>query len=182
MVGLILHMKSLGTTDLDFYLGIQTQLTRVCSGDNESEINFLLSVVENIKPRDHLETLLAAQMATIHASMMNFAKRLARAEDMLQRDSAERAVNKLARTFAAQMETLKRYRVDVEPKATVQNVVVGDGGQAIVGNVTRAPREAQVDKIAVQSSDVVNAIASTSLIENKSDLIRTRNSARKNEI
>jgi hypothetical protein len=40
-----------------------------------------------------------------------------------QQDSAERAFNKLARTFAAQVETLKRYR--------------GGGEQVQVGSILR---------------------------------------------
>jgi hypothetical protein len=44
--------------------------------------------------------------------------------------------NKLARTFAAQVEALKRYRSGGEQKMTVQHVHVADGGQAIVGNVS----------------------------------------------
>jgi hypothetical protein len=40
------------------------------------------------------------------------------------------------------IEALKRYRTGGEQKLTVQNVSVNDGGQAIVCNVTQAPREA----------------------------------------
>jgi hypothetical protein len=47
------------------------------------------------------------------------------------------ALDRLARTFAAQIEALNRYRNHDEPAITVQNVSVGDGGKAIVGNVTR---------------------------------------------
>ena len=43
--------------------------------------------------------------------------------------------NKLARTFATQVEALKRYRSGGEQKMTVQHVHVAEGGQAIVGNV-----------------------------------------------
>ena len=42
-----------------------------------------------------------------------------------------------ARTFPAQIEALNRYRSQGEPAITVQNVSVGDGGKAIVGNVTQ---------------------------------------------
>ena len=52
-----------------------------------------------------------------------------------QQDSAERAFNKLTRTFAAQMSALKEYRSKGEQKMTVQHVHVAEGGQAIVGNV-----------------------------------------------
>jgi hypothetical protein len=65
-----------------------------------------------------------------------------------QQNSAERAFNKLARTFAVQMEALKRYRTGGEQKVTVQHVSVNEGGQAIVGNVTRAPSEITPEKTA----------------------------------
>jgi hypothetical protein len=48
----------------------------------------------------------------------------------------ERALNRLARTFAAQVETLKKYRTGGEQKVTVQHVSVNDNTQAIAGNVS----------------------------------------------
>jgi hypothetical protein len=56
-----------------------------------------------------------------------------------QQDSAERAFNKLTRTFAAQMSALKEYRSKGEQKMTVQHIRVAEGGQAIVGNVNATP-------------------------------------------
>ncbi len=78
-----------------------------------------------------------AQMAASHVATMRFANRLAHGESLQEQDSAERAFNKLARTFAAQVEALQRYRAISEQKVIVQHVSVGDGGHAIVGNVTR---------------------------------------------
>jgi hypothetical protein len=100
----------------------------------------MLSIVKGIKPRDQIEAMLAAQMAAVHMASMTFARRLARVENIQQQDSAERAFNKLSRTFAAQMSTLKEYRSKGEQKMTVQHVHVAEGGQAIVGNVN-APAE-----------------------------------------
>jgi hypothetical protein len=48
-----------------------------------------------------------------------------------------RALGRLARTFPAQIEALNRYRSHGEPTITVRNLSVGDGGKAIVGNVTQ---------------------------------------------
>jgi hypothetical protein len=84
--------------------------------------------------------MLAAQMAAVHNATMTFARRLAHVDIIPQQDSAQNAFNKLARTFAAQVEALKRYRSGGEQKMTVQHVHVADGGQAIVGNVN-APAE-----------------------------------------
>ncbi len=44
-------------------------------------------------------------------------------------------LNKLARTFVAQMEALKKYRSTGEQTIKVQHVTVNEGGQAIVGTV-----------------------------------------------
>ena len=80
-------------------------------------------------------------MAAVHISTMTFARRLAHVDTIPQQDSAERAFNKLTRTYTSQMEALKRYRTGGEQKVTVQHVTVGEGGQAIVGNVTQERRE-----------------------------------------
>jgi hypothetical protein len=108
---------------------------------NEGALNFMLSIVKGGKPRDQFETMLAAQMAAVHQAMLTLAGRFAHVETIDELDSTERAFNKLARTFAIQMETLKRYRTGGEQKVTVQHVSVSEGGQAIVGNVTHAARE-----------------------------------------
>src|SRR5207302_1490063 len=102
---------------------------------DEDGLNFMLSVVKGIDPRDQIEAMLAAQMAAVHNATMTFARRLARVENLPQQDSAQNAFNKLVRTFAAQVEALKRYRSGGEQKMTVQHVHVAEGGQAIVGNV-----------------------------------------------
>ena len=57
-----------------------------------------------------------------------------------------RALGRLARTFPAQIEALNRCRSQGEPAITVQNVSVGDGGNAIVGNVTQHARVIVSDK------------------------------------
>ena len=146
--GLALLMESLGTADSDFLDGFLTQLVNASSRDDEGDagVNFMLSVVKGIEPRDQVEAMLAAQMAAVHASMMTFARRLAFVENIPQQDSAERAFNKLARTFASQMEALRRYRTGGEQKVTVQHVNVGEGGQAIVGNVTQERRDGAQSK------------------------------------
>jgi hypothetical protein len=78
-------------------------------------------------------------MAAVHLAIMSFGQRLANAQIIGEGESAERAVNRLTRTFATQMEALRRYRSGGEQKVTVQHVSVS-GGQAIVGNVTQAPK------------------------------------------
>jgi hypothetical protein len=136
-------MRALGTMDQDFVNGLLGQLANAGTKGpkiDERGLNFMLSMVKAVKPRDELETMLAAQMAAVHMATMTFARRLAHVDNIPQQDSAERAFNKLARTFAAQLEALKRYRTGGEQKVTVKHVTVNDGGQAIVGNITHGGR------------------------------------------
>ena len=141
-VGHILLMEALGATELEFLNGLLRQLANAGSQGkslDESGLNFMLSVVKGIEPKDQVETMLAAQMAAVHNATMTFARRLAHVENIPQQDSAERAFNKLARTFAAQVEALRRHRTGGEQKVTVEHVTVNEGGQAIVGSVTHGP-------------------------------------------
>jgi hypothetical protein len=135
-----LMANALGVADREAMDGILRQLVRAsASGGGADEVNlsFMISVVKSIKPRDSVEAMLVAQMVCLHVMAMRCAQHLANAEDLAQHDSAARALGRLARTFPAQIEALNRYRSHGEPAITVQNVSVGDGGKAIVGNVTQ---------------------------------------------
>ena len=137
-LGYALLMDAAGTTNGSFLNGLLQQLGNAAAQGQQvskDNLNFMLAVIEGIEPEDEVESMLAAQMAAIHMAMMSFACRLAHVETLPQQDSAERAFNKLARTFATQLEALKRYRTGGQQKMTVEHVHVHEGGQAIVGNV-----------------------------------------------
>ena len=99
------------------------------------DINRLFAVAQSIGPRDEVEALLAVQMAAVHCASMEVARHLINSQNLIQRESSSNALTKLTRTFAAQVETLKRYRSTGEQSIRVQHVTVNEGGQAIVGNV-----------------------------------------------
>ncbi len=133
-------MRALGTDSAEFTDGVLRQLANAVSlggGADEEAINFALAVIAGIEPKDELETMLAMQMAAIHLATMTFTRRLAHVETLDQQHGSEGALNKLARTFAMQLEALKRYRTGGEQKVIVQHVNVNEGGQAIVGTVAR---------------------------------------------
>ena len=135
-----LMANAMGVADREAMHGIIKQLVKASvSGESPDEVNlsFMISMVKSIKPRDSIEAMLVAQMVSVHVMAMRCAHHLANAEDLAQHDSAARALGRLARTFPAQIEALNRYRSHGEPAITVQNVSVGDGGKAIVGNVTQ---------------------------------------------
>jgi len=101
----------------------------------EDRRGFMPAIVRDIAPRDGIERMLAVQMATTHVALIRQGKRMAYAEQLPQFEAHERAYNKLARTFAAQVETLRKHRNGGKQTVTVQHVNIEDGGQAIVGNV-----------------------------------------------
>ena len=87
LAGQMLLMDALGTGDIDFYHGLLNQLATAGSKGGQADerrLNFMLSVVKGVQPRDQLEVMLAAQMAAVHMATMTFARRLAHVEDILQ--------------------------------------------------------------------------------------------------
>jgi hypothetical protein len=150
-----LMMNALGVADREAMHGILRQLVKASvSGESPDEVtlSFMISMVRSIRPRDVTEAMLVAQMVSVHVMAMRCAHHLAGADDLAQHDSAARALGRLARTFPAQIEALNRYRSHGEPAITVQNVSVGDGGKAIVGNVTQHARVIVSDKKAAAAA------------------------------
>lgn len=132
--------EALGAADRDALHGLLTQLMRAgmtARKPCEANLAFMISMVKGIAPKDSIESMLAAQMVSVHAAAMRSACRLALTEDLAEHESITRGLTRLARTFAAQIEALSRHRSNGERAITVQNLSVQDGGRAIVGNVTQ---------------------------------------------
>jgi hypothetical protein len=173
--GYALLMEAVGAGDVDFIDGLLTQLARAGSEGRELDedaLNFMLSVVKGIEPKDQIEAMLAAQMAAVHLATMKFARQLQHTQSLEQQDSAMRGFTKLAGTFAGHMLALKRYRTGGEQKVTVQHVSVQDGGRAIVGNVTQSPRETEPGLIAPSPLALADArTAPMTIIENSKERV-----------
>ena len=105
-------------------------------------MNYALAFVKGLHPADQLEATLGVQMAAIHIATMKAAESLGAPLSVQMMDMQEKALNRSARTFAAQMEALKCYRSKGEQRVYVERVTVNEGGQAIVGPVTHGGRGA----------------------------------------
>jgi hypothetical protein len=105
---------------------------------SDPRLELMVSVLTNTKPRDQTEAMLLMQMADMHKAAMTYAHRLAQAKSIAEVELWERGLNRFARTFVAQFEALNRYRSGGEQRMTAPHVSVS---QAIVANVTPAPRE-----------------------------------------
>jgi hypothetical protein len=135
---------ALGGCEPDFMLGLISQIgdaNRDGRRPNERDVNFVLSTIRALQPRDQLESMLAAQMAVVHMATMRLGGQLRNVKYVDEHDYVERALNKFARTYVSQMEALKRYRNAGQQNITVKHVSLQQhGGQAIVGNFEGAPR------------------------------------------
>ena len=134
---LILLADAMGTGDVPFAEGLLFQLAKASrTGDEFStrEINLALATVHALEPRDATEALLASQMAIVHQATLIAGRKLQAVETIDQQNSASNMFNKLARTFAIQLDSLKRYRSSGEQKVTVHHQHVSvTAQQAVVG-------------------------------------------------
>jgi hypothetical protein len=129
--------EALGTSDWKFAEGLLKSVAKIAreSDRSEEEFDFLIAAIKGIAPTDEAEAMLAVRMAEIHLTSARYARLLQSTNILAQMEILERGLNRLMRTSAIQMETLKRYRSKGVQKIVVQHVNVGEGGQAIVGDV-----------------------------------------------
>jgi hypothetical protein len=131
-----------GTDDPIFADGLWRQLEKASFSNgkfSEGTLRFLASIVAGVEPRDPLEAMLLTQMALIQKAVFDQSLKLALSPDD---DDTEILSNmmKLTRIYTMQLEALKRHRSKPEQQL-VQNVMVAQGGQAIVGPVHHQQRE-----------------------------------------
>lgn len=96
---------------------------------------FMPSIVSDIRPRDAVERMLAVQMAATHVALIRSSRWLANAETIPQVEAHYSGFNKLARTYAAQVEALRKHRNGGSQTVRVEHVTIEAGAQAVVGNV-----------------------------------------------
>jgi hypothetical protein len=140
--------EAFGSQDPDFVYGLFMQLAHASTRFHDGEgINYMVAAIKNIHPRDANEAMAEGLIAAVSMSLANYIDELARLRGTPQQEMAERAVNRLARTFAMLVGALKKYRTGGEQKPTVRHVSVNDGGQAIVGStVNQVPRNVLPEK------------------------------------
>jgi hypothetical protein len=98
-----------------------------------------IQMLEQIKPEGALQSMLAVQMIGVHNSAVKFLRRATDERQNFEGTDANvhRAV-RLMRLFKELLEALASLRGKTsEQKVTVEHVHVHEGGQAIVGSVTK---------------------------------------------
>lgn len=116
-------------------------------------LKYAIATINGIGPKDELEGLLTVQMIGVHGLAVECLRRASLKDQTTEgMDLNIQRATKLLRTFTAQMEALNRHRGKLGQQMVVGNVNVNDGGQAIVGTVSRdsrgkAPTADDTDKV-----------------------------------
>jgi hypothetical protein len=140
------NLKSLGGSSSDAFNNtiahqVLDTLRMPPAADDETQSRIaksLAAVLTGIGPRNEAEGMLVAQMVATHnASMECFRRAMLEGQTVEGREQNLRFADRLARTYTMQLDALKRYRRQADQTVRIERVVVQEGGQAIVGNVTR---------------------------------------------
>ena len=108
----------------------QLAAAMVPDGNNALRLRFARSLLKTVKPGDQMQMLQVTQIIVIHLATMNVAELMHTSRTPEHINCYGNIFNKLARTSAAQIETLQRLRPGIEQNFTVS---VNEGGRAIVG-------------------------------------------------
>ena len=100
--------------------------------------NHALSIFYELIPKDLIETMLISQMIGVHNTAMDLLQKSQAAYlNPEQRARYAGLSTKMTRTYALQMEALKKYRTGGQQTMKVEHVHVNQGGQAVIGNVSK---------------------------------------------
>lgn len=134
--------RALGTTSSSFANASIAQLmaaARLPDGPvSEMALNAALALIEAIAPRNEMEGALAVQMACTHAVAIAALSRTGAAGPKSVAVYSNVAVV-LMRSYAAQLETLRRLRGTGAQHVQVEHLHINNEGRAVIGTVAFNP-------------------------------------------
>ncbi|SDE47503.1 hypothetical protein [Limimaricola pyoseonensis] len=130
-----------GTKTGEAASGLMRTAMNALGRSGEDYRDLLAAMAVEIEPRDGIEAMLVVQMAATHTAMAEMARRMMDTTGGYQvRESLERSMTRLSRTYLAQIEALKKHRAKAQQTVRVERVTVENGGQAVVGNIQHGGR------------------------------------------
>jgi hypothetical protein len=94
-----------------------------------------IDAAASIGASNSLEKMLAHQMALAHAASFKLMDKALGHRDSVEQARLTNAATRLMATFQQGLLTLQKLRTGGNQTVTVQHVHVGEGGQAVIGNV-----------------------------------------------
>jgi hypothetical protein len=133
---------ALGTQSSDFVNASLAQLIAAArlpgGGICPVAMNAALAFIEGQKPKDEVDAAIAMQMACAHgASMMLLARFGGGGGGDRRVQPLAQAIARLMNAFSNAAETLRKRQNGSSQYMRIEHVHVGDGGQAVIGNVQR---------------------------------------------
>lgn len=130
---------ALGTTSSDFVNATLVQIQNAsrlpCGGISEMSVNAVLAFIEATRPKNEVETALAIQMACTHAVTMAVLSRVGGAYGSgRQVAMMAAAASKLLRSYAIQLESLRRLRTGGSQFVRVEHIHLEPNARAVIGN------------------------------------------------
>jgi hypothetical protein len=130
----------LGTISSDFVsaslLQVQAAARSPFGTISETAMNAALAMISAAAPKNEIEGALAVQMACTHTAAMAVLAKMDAAFGTERRITAfGSTAARLMKTFAMQVEILRRLRTGGRQFVRVEHVHINAGGQAIIGNV-----------------------------------------------
>lgn len=99
-------------------------------------VELVPALAVEMEPRDAVEAMLISQMSATHFAISSMSSRFFATDSPRLKETYERSLTRLNRTFLAQVDGLKKYRAKAQQTVRVERVEVKDGGQAVVGDVS----------------------------------------------
>lgn len=100
---------------------------------DEKSVQALKSYFEALGPEDPVEGMVYGQLYALNAHALELMNDANKTISVDAKDQYLKMANRLLKTFNASLEALGRYKRQGKQTVRVEKVVVGDGGQAIVG-------------------------------------------------
>ncbi len=108
--------------------------------DLHAEMGLTMAALEAFKPADPVEGMLASQAVALHeASLHCFRLAMIPEQPFEIASKCRKDGANLGRAFADTLDALARHRGKGPQVIRVEKMLVADGGQAVVGNVTAQP-------------------------------------------
>lgn len=125
-----------GISDIGLANKLCTMAANAFPGDEHESLAIVLQALHNYKPKNAIEAGLVCQATILEMQGLRYLERAELANLLPHRDSAINAAIKLLRLQHETIEALNRLRRGNEQKIVVQhqNVLVGDGGQAVISS------------------------------------------------
>jgi hypothetical protein len=131
----------MGTSSSEFVVASLIQLQAAArlpgGGISEIAVNSALALIEAIAPNDEIEGALAVQMAGTHTAAMAILGKWDAYSRLQSMSLCAAAATRLMRAYTAQLEALRKLRHGASQHVRVEHVHISEGGQAVIGNVSR---------------------------------------------